>query len=289
MRFDKNKLTLGYGLSCIENYILFLLMQYDSEWKYIFYKSYLSFSQIFDEFYINKTRYSYFYGIPRLQEVGKELKKLDVNIFTTKSIESLFQQSRIAAICVTPEYIEEKYKTKLWRTDHFILVQKQEDGRYTYINDTPQDSGLLSFDELNRMFTGSSILIKLENTSITDDNRVEMLQFFYETVLHAKNSDSGKVFDGEIEIDMLRDIIGVLRVVVKRTAAFCNMYCDVVFLHEYYDYIDNVYAKLEYMRIRNRYTSGELCEIVNKINIKDNIIRSLLIERIENIYEDSKR
>jgi hypothetical protein len=289
MKFDKDELVLGYGLSCIENYVMLLLKEYREDWEYIFYKSYISFDEIFKEFYIKKKQYSYFDKISRLQKVGNELKMCDIRGIRTEHIQDVFQQSSIAAICVTPEYIAEKYKTKLWRDDHFILLQNQENGLYAFINDSPKDSGYLSLEELNRIFTGEAILFEMKNIDLTNDKKEKMFQDFYISVIQAKGSDNRRLFTKDIEVELLRDILGVLRVVVKRTAAFCKRYCDVEFLDEYSDSLDWYFNKLEYIRLRKRYTLDELHEIINKINDKDIMIRSVLIERIGNVYEDSTR
>lgn len=289
MKFDTNELPVGYGLSCIENYVMLLLKEYNKEWEYIFYKSYLSFFEIFDEFYIKKKQYSYFKKIPRLQEVGVELGKFNIRDIIKKNIKELFQQASIAAICVTPEYIEEKYKTRLWRDDHFILLQNYNKDLYAYINDNPQDEGYLSLEELNKIFTGEAILFEMKNNSFTDEQKKKMVQYFYESVVNAEDNDDKTIFNGNIEIDMIRDMLGVLRVVVKRTAAFCNKYFNVDFLDEYYSSLDEYFAKLEYMRLRKRYSLEGLHEIVNNIYIKDNSIKKILTERLANIYENDRK
>ena len=68
-QFDVKYLKNEYGLSCIENYILYLLAQTNGIWQQIFVESYIRFSEIFECLNCGQT-YSYFKGIPRLQETG---------------------------------------------------------------------------------------------------------------------------------------------------------------------------------------------------------------------------
>lgn len=285
MNFDKNQLTLGYGLSCIENYIVYLLKDCDPDWEYIFYKSYLSFAEIFDEFYSGQKQYSYFDRIPRIQQVGRELEKIDIRMIRNVPVEDLLEQWSVAAIRVTPEYIAEKYQIKLWRDDHFILLKQQEDGLYQYINDNPRDEGVFSPADIKRIYAGETIAFDLQGNELAQSRKLEIFRHFHESVVNS-SSGNGREFSGEIDIQMLRDILGVLRVIVKRTEALCGKFFDSGFLEDYYNYLDEKFTKLEYMRLRGRYSIEKLHEIINSIYIKEELIKKQLIERLEVVNEN---
>lgn len=88
IKYLKNK----YGLSCIEDYVLYLLVQKNRSWQQIFYKSFLEFSEILELMNSGQT-YSCFKGIARLQEVGQSLGMLKLaycknNYFPYKEIKN---------------------------------------------------------------------------------------------------------------------------------------------------------------------------------------------------------
>lgn len=281
LEISKRDLVEGYGLTCIENYFLTLLQHESRDWSYIFYRSYLSLPQIIDEFCENNGRYAFFRRIPRLQKVGEQLGICKLHYLEGYELEEVLSKSDIAAIRVSSEFLLERYESKAWREDHHILIQKSEDGRLHYINDIPQDENNLSLEAAKEIYTGHAI--RFEFLDVVFDEK-SLVSEFYQSVVRCANTYEEIRFPHEtLELDILRDIIGVLRVVIWRTRAFCEKLFASDFLTEYYSFLDMKYARIEYYRLRKKYDPAKLQEMLFAIVQEDSKVRVQLLQELKQI------
>lgn len=70
-RFSINRLLNEYALSCIENYLLYLISEQRTDWSLIFWESYLPFRQIMKLIEMGQD-YSHFNGVRRLQSIAEQ-------------------------------------------------------------------------------------------------------------------------------------------------------------------------------------------------------------------------
>jgi uncharacterized protein (DUF169 family) len=54
-------------------------------------------------------------------------------------------------IKVKPEFMINKFKTKMWRDDHYLLICMQ-DNIIRFVNDTPLSDGVLTESELSEAY-----------------------------------------------------------------------------------------------------------------------------------------
>ncbi len=288
---NKSELLDGYGLSCIENFFLYQLKSSYVGWTNVFYKSYLSFYRIFIDFYIHKKEYAYYDGIPRIHHTAEDLNLCTIIYSDQDKIDDIFQKTSLAAICVTPESIYKKYKTKLLRDDHYIFIKKSEQDVFHYLNDFPRDEGEVTMEILKKMFCKKSIWFMFNTSNIANIDVRELSSVFYDSVLNCEcgNIEEILVDEADIDIDVARDALGVLRVIIRRTAAFCEKDIEVCFLKEYFQIIDQCFTSIEYKRIRKRYDQNEIKELMKNIAKKDKVVREELIKRMGDIYGGDRR
>lgn len=285
-KFSKDGLMDGYALSCVESYVLYLLKIREPQWRAIFYKSYMSFTNILDEFIYNNAEYARFTSIERLQITGQELGLINYSYIKKEILSSELEHKDSLIICINPEYIKQRYGTNLWRDDHFILIKKGEDGDYFYLNDNPKDDGELSKEQIIRIYTGKYIEIDIPRNTIV--NTKDLLKAFVKRMQMEYNNQSLMYPDYLISVfrdrlTVLRDALGILRVSIKRAIMFSKWYDSDINGKEYIEFLDRIYLKLEYMRLRKGSNEKEINDIMKEIIEKDSAFREYLIERIQAI------
>lgn len=266
-KFDCNSMKNEYGLSCIEDYVLFLISQKLPYWPQIFVRSYLTFEYIL-QLLINGQDYSRFKGIDRLQVIGMQQGICALTIYDVKEFLGIETRNKgTFAIQVAEEYMLDRYKKKLWRDDHFILIRYKENDIYEYMNDYPLDSGVISLNKLNQIYRKK--IVKIE---IKDDGYISKEQLV-EEALEWIDFQRGKITNctysfNSITLEQLRDAVGILKVLVKRMEAFMLWVGEMLDLSEYYNYLCKAYMMLEYMRLKNP-KNVEILNLIKEIREKD--------------------
>jgi|GEM_PF-1811205 len=288
--FDKTKFINGCALSCVENYLLYLLNINEIKYDYLFYKSYKSFDEIMYDFFINKMEYAFYKGISRLQDVASDLGLCKLMEYDTNDPDIILNDERVVAICVKSDFIEKKYGRSLWRDDHFILINKNIKSEYQYLNDNPLDVGYFSKLELYEIYNGIIICFGIDINNFKYINKFELLENLYEAVQDSRSYNLDVFLENNIDILCLRDMLGVLRVIIKRMQIFCSEFIDDSFLIEYSKMIDLYYSRLEYMRLRKSDNLHEIKKVIIDVSMLDKKVRAQLIEKIGGfIYEYRSR
>ena len=245
-KFDCNRLLKEYALSCIENYLLYLISQKKYQWKTIYCKSFMPFKNILKELY-GGIGYSHFKGVKRLQDIAMEqgfstLEYLD-NVDNLSDIENEYY-----AIQVTNKYMCEKYNYKPWRRDHYILLHnKMNCSVVEYLNDVPMDSGQMLFEDANKICDGVVILFNVkDNVNVDLDRAINNARLcidkfgFNDTQIEWNN----------LTFEIARDAVSISKVLVKRQIEFIKLFDNKFDEVNYYGYLTSIQTKLEYMRLK---------------------------------------
>ena len=275
MYFDILKLQNELGLSCIEDYILYLING-DIKNKYIlFYKSFVPAEKVFYEMLANNKSYSSIDFIERIQSTAKKIGMLGIDYYRGNFSELIM--SDVFLMQISPDDVKKRFGVSLLRDDHYLLIRKLGGNKFEYLNDRPESTGILSVDELERMYLGKAIIITKKNLKLN----------YYEKILHAYKaigvdySRLEKSFPKEINIIQLRDSIGVLRIIARRMKAFWSRMFFVESIDNYIDFLDKHYLRLEYMRLRGKYDNEELKNKIKEISEMDQNNRKNILERID--------
>ncbi|MBQ8400826.1 MAG: hypothetical protein IJX14_02750 [Clostridia bacterium] len=183
-------------------------------------------------------------------------------------------------VMLTPEAMREKYHTDMWRDDHYILLGNAEGEKITYFNDTPRDIGTITRDELKRIFGGRVIRMRLTGEPF-DRRRDDYLKELY----HSLQDKSVDVQLDYSDMAVLRDILGILRILRKRVMKFASLYTDVGAFHAYLDYLDKQYTVCEYRRLRKRVDPQYSKAFFDELIEEDEKWIYLMKEKLTNVME----
>ena len=286
--YDKSLLNDTLGLSCIENYLIYALHEQNRKYAFLYYKSYISLLDIINEFANNRVAFSSFYFIDRLHKTAKENGVIISNYEKNSLIPNLSDSTEYLAISIEPEFIKNKYNTTLWRDDHFLLIKKQNNDNYYYLNDNPRDSGIINVNELHKIYSGTYFLFSLTKPkTYSIKETIYYIEYLLESIKNDENLLTSKFIINDIIA--FRDIIGILRITRKRIYNFCEEYIDVSFINEYITLLNKTYASIEYMRLRNLFTTEKANEIILSIWYKDTYIVNLLKTNMEKYLNDIRK
>lgn len=274
MYFEEEKMCNQYGLSCIEDYILYLLNSNIEGWEKIFGKSYTGFENILFEFLEREQNYSSIDFIERIQTTALKLRIVQI-----RSIENLknLQTGKMYLMQITPNSVKSLWNIELWREDHYILMYKLGEGLYEYINDRPFKNGILEEHEVLNMFADRLLEIKLLSNTIEWKDSIALAEQLKESV-HSQVNIPQK-YDLLNAVN-LRDSIGIYRVVVRRIDAFFACFDNKKCFEDYSMKLDALYLKLEYLRIRKRDCQEAILEIFARVREIDKQLTQDIKERL---------
>ncbi|MBE7057146.1 MAG: hypothetical protein E7388_06900 [Ruminococcaceae bacterium] len=231
------------GLSCVENYLLYVLVAENYPYQCVYYKSYISLVDIITSF-INGEKYESFHAINRLHSVAAFEGLINIRRFNYGDFKC-FNSYDFNCIEVKPEYMIKKYGQSLWRNDHYILLGEGNNlDLYFYINDVPRDIGNITKEELKDASAGNIFCFNIRK--MPDDIQKKNFFISFYKSLQSKNENNIGYID---DIIMARDIIGVHKIICKRVMDFCNQYIQMNFYKAHLSNIEKLFTRLEYMRL----------------------------------------
>ena len=268
------ELNLNYfnelcGLSCVENLLLFILSANGIKDKVLFYDSYIDLAEIEGAFIYEDITYANFTKIKRLQNVATELGIIKMHLIDTSEIPPLCENF-FYCVLVNDNFMKNKFNRHSWREDHYILLFQFERENYCYVNDVPKYIGDISKSEFEQYYGGKIIAFELMQNEKSLDyrlfNNVALEKMCTEKKEHILTCDN---------ILMLRDIIGILKVLRRRLSIYFDIQYDTQ-VQAYFKLLEESYAILQYMIIRNRYDNDKVNNIKSKISIMDNDFINLI-------------
>lgn len=266
INLDKIYLNSLLGMSCIENYVLYILKDNNINYKLLFYDSYISPQDIILQFLEYGSKYASFYKIPRLHKMAT--KKLIIKSAYQKIEDKGIINNQYDYICirVEPQYMKNKYNVTLWRDDHYILLTKNDDNNFYYFNDNPIDSGILTIEEINDISINKIFSFSILDNDVEKNKEIFLEEAYGKLILNNDNIYIKNTFN---DIILIRDIIGILRISRKRLFQFYNEYFEVNYMKQYIFYLDKLYSNIEYMRLRSTFNISKVNDMLNELMNKD--------------------
>lgn len=260
---DRSFFNCTYGISCVENLLLYILKSNNIAYQYLFFDSFISIYDIIYDFLYKGNSFENFTPIKRIQDLAEQEQIIGIELLNTSSIPAELD-NKYCCVMVQPDFIWDNYKTKLLRDDHYVLLHPCDNHNYYYINDTPRDIKKVSSDNINSYYAGRAILFDIK-TDISKDKQKDYLRRLIckinETILKAADLPS--------DILLTRDIIGILRILRKRLVYMVSEYINTEYWQTYLNELDGLYAKIEYMRLRNKYNIETINSIWSKVVVDD--------------------
>lgn len=266
-----NDVNLGFtknvSLSCIESYLIFIFRSNKMEYRYLFGESYCSFFDIAKAFIADDVKYAFFYRIPRLQDTAYKLGVIDIksNNCGSFQISPFNLDYSFYLFKVNQQFINSQLKFTPWREDHYIYLKEYQNGRWIYVSEFPQKIGTLTSDELLSYYDGTYIKIDL----LCDHFRQSKISLLNTFISDINKQQKTYHFSQDIDALKVRDLLGILRVSRRRISEFLSMFTECDFADEYLHNLDQQYAMVEYMRLRNIEDYSKLSCLLMKIQKKD--------------------
>ena len=244
--YPKSVFTEIYGLSCVENLILYLLKTKKIAYQNLYCDSFLTFHEIEQAFYMDRCSYASFHRIQRLQEIATREKIIHMELLDG-DFSFASEGERHWLVMVNPNFARDKYKRELWRNDHFILLSPGENRCFNYLNDNPYDTGIITSEEFYRYYQGEAVAVEIINRHFRYENRV-----YARKLLESVHTDTARCDWDGIARDTVRDTVGILRIIRRRMFSLLSSEYDVSFMTPFLKSFDRVYAALEYMRLKKQ-------------------------------------
>lgn len=279
-KFDAKLLDANNSLSCIESYLIYGLREQQYIYYPLFFKSYISFEEILKEFVKKQVTYVTFRKIKRLHSLAAQLNLISIK-YDRKELFEIDRKYKYdyTAIEVKPTYMIEKYKQRMWRDDHYILI-RQNEKNYFYLNNIPRDQGEITKEKLCAIFAGQIVQFSI-NRPITNAEQKLFKNFFWESLKeNGIHGDLENMIDQVSSVEMLRDILGILRISRRRILEYLRLDAQEAPYKEYLSQLDKAYIKIEYFRVRNKQNSVPNRDILMWIYNKDR----KFIQTILNLY-----
>ncbi|WP_095176387.1 MULTISPECIES: hypothetical protein [Blautia] len=256
---NKEWLQTGYGLSCVENYLIGYISHNIVNWEKIFSGSYIGFRDILGWLIEKKENYATFSGLRRIQEFGKDIGMFIISMKTNISFEKLYEiVEKEAIIRVKPQFVIQTYSKQLWRSDHYLWIEKCCSGMWKYINDNPIDERVISKKELSEIYEKDILLVICNMNwtpySLSNDEMIYRLQV-YNPLMNIE----------QYTLLQLRDAIAILRVVYNRMRLYFYQSIKTSSWDKMIHSLDKIFTSVEYMRLRNNFDEDKLKEYIYAI------------------------
>lgn len=278
-KLEKKEFDNINGLSCLENYTTYALKRERINYTLLYYKRWIPLFQIIEEFIDKKVSFAEFYKVKRLQKVAEELgiiKTLEQDKYLNDIAEE-WNNYDYWTVKVKEEFIKKQYSTQLLRNDHYILVSYKNENEFFYLNDTPRDEGSINYNSLEKIISK-----KIYAFSIIHDTKFD-IKVLKKIFLKSVIEDDKKIeiwVDNNTDIELIRDILGILKILRKQVTMFCGNFINTYKISGYLDELEKYYALMEYMRLRKIVSYRKIKEICGEIIINDKKMREYIINEM---------
>lgn len=275
-QIDANKSLFDniLGLSCIENYVLYIFATQNCDYRFLYAQSVIPFHDIAIAICNEAIPYAYFNKILRIQDVA--CKEGLISLTYVENLDSGVSQYDYCCIKVTPDFVKERYKRDLWRNDHYILLCNQSQSTWTCLNDNPRDVFKINNKELYNAYGEQAVGVNML-ANLEDKLKNKLLNEFKYII-----AKQHRIYEFSFNnIENARDVLGVLRITRKRIYEYCSIYFNADFIMGYLIEIDKSYAALEYMRLRKKIDFEKIRQMLKQIQIKDLEMMDLLKKKME--------
>lgn len=276
-KLSKDIFNKVVGLSCIENYLLYVLVAENYPYQYIYYKSYISLADIIISF-IDGEQYETFHTVNRLNSVAAFEGLINIRRFNDADFKH-FNSYDFNCIEIKPEYVTKKYGQSSCRDDHYILLSSGNDSeQYFYINDVPRDIGNISKEKLNAVCARNIFCFDIRETP-DDKQKKRFLIYLYKSIQSRNENNIGYINN----IIMARDIFGIYKIICGRIMDFCSQYIQMDFYKAHLENIEKRFIMLEYMRLLNENDLNRINSLMEYMVKEDNRYTKILKEKLEKL------
>ncbi len=275
-KMDKRIFDGVLGLSCLENYLLGILKIHGIDISRLYSRSLVHAKKLYDDVFIKNRTYESYREIPSMHNAAKELGIIKFTFVETDPgfdlalrLKKLGEDEYIL-VRVKPVYIKEKYRIKLWRDDHYMLVFLKSDEIH-FINDTPRAEGILIQEELPDFYDNGYMWIKVLGPMTKKMIDYSMVNFI-ETFQFSKQFNSFEIipYSDIDKEEKIKNMLFIYRISLQRTIEFSSIYFNLSSFEQYITDFNRILAKLEYDIFKKNISirgSTDILLLIFKINL----------------------
>ena len=251
-----------YPISCVESYILAYLRRCGFPAYLLYYQSYLSADHILHDFLRENSVFTQYDPVRRLQDIAVDLGVLELKGTYSLQIPAFENSDRENLIAIREEPFFDMYGKNAWRYDHYIYIKRLDDTEYYYLNNNPLHVKVINHEELVNIYNDRYITFRYIPENAVDQSKLisDFITRFNDETNFKFNIEK---YDME-SLEKVRDAIGILRIIRQRTYQFAEELGMSKF--DWMKTANELYAQLEYMRIRHRYNPDILIKNLPILN-----------------------
>ena len=281
-----------YGLSCVENQILYHLKLLDMDISMLYSDSLIAFDDLYNSFVINEESPDYFNKIPKIQNTLQSLGVLQYSYYKKDDISEVLLNLKnvndFLLFRVKSDFAKNTLYARGFRPDHYVCA-KRLDKNIEIINDIPYKKILISQEELYSIYDGSYIVFTIirylneYDREILSKNIINIPQnanYISENCVPIKQTNDLNL--------RIRNLLRILKILRYRVYEYYRNYIDVGFIKEMCILINKYFATCEYFNLRNVVDNKKYIELLNKVIEADNKIISGLKERSQMLRDHNK-
>lgn len=265
------------GISCVENLLLYILRANNFPYTYLYYKSYRPFIDVLHYSINNKLDYANNDMIERLQKTATDEGYIDLRYLD--DISDIRYKDSYICVMVSPIFSKDIYQVSLARADHFILLGRYEQGKYTYINDIPQDINTISENTLNTYLNNKGIAINVCSVPGESTKKQYLTKMVNELTMTLGTIETG--VPNVTDLLLLRDALLIHKIIMRRAFEFLNAYIKCNDILNILTNIETFCNKVEYMRLRKIYDEKRIYNMIIDICSNEKKIVETLFNRIQ--------
>ncbi len=286
--------TPVYGLSCVENQLLFFLRERGWDIARLYANAAIPLQELFTLFVRRGERYERFERIPRIQTLLKEEGLLSLTRHTADSRRAADEAraagpDRAVLVMVTPDFARRALHARGLRDDHYVRLTAEGDG-CRLRNDLPETEVLLSPQELDAAYGGNYLLaaVQRENTPQDDRRRWENRLFPAEALepfsVGPEDFDSAVLSDVPELARRLRDLAGIYKLTRYQMQAYYAPAADTAFMRELLERAEKRYAQWGYYHLKKETDPAPLIALFEALNEDE----TALIRRLQASWRPSR-
>lgn len=244
MEIKRRDLAGALSLSCVENYFLAWLKDYDL--KKLYGAAFVGVKEVLEGF-IHGALYQNYRGIPRLQDVAEEygLTEHDYRVCGAGEAMKIIREQKEHELClirVNPQFFV-GFKRSSWREDHYVCV----DRALNWVNQYPLSEGVFDEETFAKVYDGAVNVYRTLDPEAELPKIIE--QEFVEQDFHGIELPQG--------LPEMEGAIGVLRVTRKRMEeCFTGNSGIKEILQEENHMLDKIYLDTYRLRLKQRSGTG---------------------------------
>lgn len=249
-QIEKKDFEKIYPISCVESYVLAYLKKRGVIVSDLYYNSFISVDHLIKDFCFNSHRYANYVEIERIQDTAVRIGILEMNGGYDKSVSFLKSKGNEFLLSIKKEYFKNVYGNQTWRDDHYVYIKSLNEEEYFYLNNNPLHDNIICLKEVYDLYNNRYIEFKQKNKGVV--HRESLLTACLEKIQKEHEYRCiNKI--SSIEYENMRDLICMLRISRQRINNFLSEWMEPD--PAWIDNVNSIFAKLEYSRIRKKYSS----------------------------------